>query len=630
MQIARFEEEDKEIQTMASTREQETRLEETLMISQVVAIQESSTETTAGQSNSVDVERERDYGSDDNMGEEDPKLCLQQRSRFDIYQNEHMLDRTIAHAKRKEGSCQTLDDMPTQEPQQQKPGKKSILISSSSKFNLRGASDYIIKSWASKIKQLSHPSTPEPAKGERSAVSEKVASTEAREIDNEASNALKCSSSSRYSWFSKIKKGLRSTDDAVEISGSCSLEQQLADTFVQTKNLNAISTPVSRHRSPPSLDSSHCHNETTESHIHPSIPDRYDNTIQPSTTQATRSKKSLSKSSSGHTFNTFGSVNSHRSCSDSYRNSSGFLLGQEKDKTWRGLFASVRQLSHSASTTGSSTSSISSSSFASVSSSENRIRERKNRRTKRKLRKAIPSLNPKNQNKERYMTEKSEPHRLSIVVVGDGAVGKSALTLRFLRNQFQDEYDPTIEDSYCRHIEVDGQEYTLDINDTAGQYEYRGHWDDKFLRSADGFICVYSVASMGSFRELVGFRDQIWCSKESSHIPMIMVGNKWDLADQGVREVPTDLGAHFSEISNALFVEASAKTGMNINEMFIALVREIVRQKKRNSRYSDIDAASCAPPVSITGYSKNATPPAPLNAGDRDVHAKRFRCCTIM
>lgn len=46
----------------------------------------------------------------------------------------------------------------------------------------------------------------------------------------------------------------------------------------------------------------------------------------------------------------------------------------------------------------------------------------------------------------------------------------------------QNRYDPTIEDSYCKHIEVDGEEYTLDVIDTAGQHEYRGHWNDQFLR----------------------------------------------------------------------------------------------------------------------------------------------------
>ncbi|KAF9436208.1 hypothetical protein BGZ76_004561 [Entomortierella beljakovae] len=235
---------------------------------------------------------------------------------------------------------------------------------------------------------------------------------------------------------------------------------------------------------------------------------------------------------------------------------------------------------------------------------------------------------------EVQFNEKPEPCRLSIVVVGDGAVGKSALTLRFLRDQFHDEYDPTIEDSYCRHIEVDGVEYTLDINDTAGQQEYRGNWNDRFMRSGDGFICVYSVASMGSFQELVGFRDQIWRSKESRKTPIIVVGNKWDLADQGHREVPTDLGAHFAEDSNALFVEASAKVAMNINELFIALVREIVRQKKRASYgYPDLEfdthASVDIPPVSIKGYSKNATPPAPIGEMESDVQVS-YRCCTIM
>ncbi|KAG0281674.1 hypothetical protein BGZ95_000527 [Linnemannia exigua] len=76
------------------------------------------------------------------------------------------------------------------------------------------------------------------------------------------------------------------------------------------------------------------------------------------------------------------------------------------------------------------------------------------------------------------MMTKSPPKKLTILVVGDGAVGKSALTLRFLR----DQYDPTIEDSYCKYIEVDGQDYTLELTDTAGQSEYRDQWDDQFMR----------------------------------------------------------------------------------------------------------------------------------------------------
>ncbi|KAG0260864.1 Ras GTPase [Mortierella polycephala] len=139
--------------------------------------------------------------------------------------------------------------------------------------------------------------------------------------------------------------------------------------------------------------------------------------------------------------------------------------------------------------------------------------------------------------------------RFSIVVVGDGAVGKSAMTLRFLR----DQYDPTIEDSYCKHIEVDGQEYTLDIIDTAGQQEYRGHWNDQFMRAGDGFICVYSIASMGSFQELVEYRNQIWHAKESEDVPIVIAANKSDLLEE--REVDTEIGKEFARFSNAFYIE---------------------------------------------------------------------------
>jgi GTPase KRas len=59
-----------------------------------------------------------------------------------------------------------------------------------------------------------------------------------------------------------------------------------------------------------------------------------------------------------------------------------------------------------------------------------------------------------------------------IVIVGGGGVGKSALTIQFIQSQFVDEYDPTIEDSYRKQCDIDGQVSILDILDTAGQEEY--------------------------------------------------------------------------------------------------------------------------------------------------------------
>lgn len=62
----------------------------------------------------------------------------------------------------------------------------------------------------------------------------------------------------------------------------------------------------------------------------------------------------------------------------------------------------------------------------------------------------------------------SRMREYKIVVLGSGGVGKSALTVQFVQGIFVEKYDPTIEDSYRKQVEVDGQQCMLEILDTAG------------------------------------------------------------------------------------------------------------------------------------------------------------------
>ena len=59
-----------------------------------------------------------------------------------------------------------------------------------------------------------------------------------------------------------------------------------------------------------------------------------------------------------------------------------------------------------------------------------------------------------------------------IAVLGTGGVGKSALTLRYIQNQFVSEYDPTIEDMYSKSTTIDNQIQNIQLLDTAGQEDY--------------------------------------------------------------------------------------------------------------------------------------------------------------
>ena len=64
------------------------------------------------------------------------------------------------------------------------------------------------------------------------------------------------------------------------------------------------------------------------------------------------------------------------------------------------------------------------------------------------------------------------PEGFTVVIIGEGSVGKSALCLQFVREVFSDEYNPTIEDTYNKTIQVDSTSVTFNLIDTAGQEEY--------------------------------------------------------------------------------------------------------------------------------------------------------------
>jgi len=162
-----------------------------------------------------------------------------------------------------------------------------------------------------------------------------------------------------------------------------------------------------------------------------------------------------------------------------------------------------------------------------------------------------------------------------IVVLGLGGVGKSALTVRFVLNTFITQYDPTIEDSYRKQAEVDGQQCMLEILDTAGTEQFTA-MRDLYMKNGQGFILVYSIISQATFNEIEDLRKSITRVKDTEDVPMILVGNKCDLESQRVvsREAGEALAQRFN---NCAFVEASAKSQVNVELVFFDLVRQIMR-----------------------------------------------------
>lgn len=111
--------------------------------------------------------------------------------------------------------------------------------------------------------------------------------------------------------------------------------------------------------------------------------------------------------------------------------------------------------------------------------------------------------------------------------------------------------------------------------DTAGQEEYEV-MQENWIGQGKGFILVYSIDNEGSFQEIKNIKKRINRIKNFGQVSAILVGNKCDVAN---RKVTTEQGKALATELQMLFIETSAMTGMNCEEAFSSLVREIRKKE---------------------------------------------------
>ncbi|KAM0750048.1 ras-domain-containing protein [Meredithblackwellia eburnea MCA 4105] len=173
----------------------------------------------------------------------------------------------------------------------------------------------------------------------------------------------------------------------------------------------------------------------------------------------------------------------------------------------------------------------------------------------------------------------------------DGGVGKSCITASILNRAFNEEWDPTLEDSYTLNLTVDGIAYAIELVDTAGQEEYRGLWGESTVREGDGFIFCYAIDSQSSFELLPMFLHTVRKVKspvdnpsqshtpENTPFPFIILGNKCDVPPS-TRTISAQQGLQFARGAGGLFYETSAKLRVNIEAAFVSVVRATANSRK--------------------------------------------------
>ncbi|KAK1228153.1 hypothetical protein PQX77_008836 [Marasmius sp. AFHP31] len=167
------------------------------------------------------------------------------------------------------------------------------------------------------------------------------------------------------------------------------------------------------------------------------------------------------------------------------------------------------------------------------------------------------------------------PINVKLLLIGNSSVGKSSLLLRFSDEQWlpEDESSATIGVDFRVHkMDIKGKKVKLSIWDTAGQERFRTI-TSSYYRGAQGIILVYDVSSRDSFDALPRWYSELG-TYVSDSVVKILVGNKVD--KEFSRQVPTSEASAFATRMNSLFIEASAKTDVNVKETFQEVVERIL------------------------------------------------------
>ncbi|CDO68525.1 hypothetical protein BN946_scf184998.g22 [Trametes cinnabarina] len=169
------------------------------------------------------------------------------------------------------------------------------------------------------------------------------------------------------------------------------------------------------------------------------------------------------------------------------------------------------------------------------------------------------------------------PINVKLLLIGNSSVGKSSLLLRFSDEQWlpEDESSATIGVDFRVHkMEMKGKKVKLSIWDTAGQERFRTI-TSSYYRGAQGIILVYDVANRESFEALPKWFSELETYVSGSVVKIIVESPDTAIQEYS-RQVPTTEGEAFAKRMGALFIEASAKTAVGVEEAFRDVVERII------------------------------------------------------
>lgn len=194
-----------------------------------------------------------------------------------------------------------------------------------------------------------------------------------------------------------------------------------------------------------------------------------------------------------------------------------------------------------------------------------------------------------------------------------------------------ESYDPTIEDSYRKQVEVDGKSVDLEILDTAGVAQFTA-MRELYIKSGRGFLLVYLVTDENSLKELMTLREQVLRIKDSTNVPMVLIGNKCDLSNERVL-LPEDGIKVSQQWGKVPFYETSARVKTNVEEAFADVIRQIMIKEALALPANDSHSIPQLPPLDKNASARAVPASRPMAQKKKSIanlKGKKKKGCVVL